>query len=279
MVVAMGLTGGPYFAFSKRIVTVMPVVGNIAFKLLPVVVTSLMFAMFYLLIPNTKVKAQAALVGGLVAGVLWNLNNMLGVHFVTRVTSNNAIYGSLGMIPVFMIGLYLGWLILLLGGQVAYAFQNRTVYIQEKQAESVNQRGREFIALRLMTQVARAFHSGEKPPNAVELGNNLCVPTRLASQLLQILSHHQLVVETGGRTERGFVPARPIEQITAHDILCALRVGTGQELETSEDPHRASVQAAFDEIYDAQKTAATPMTLAMLANASVEPSEEQNRRA
>ena len=277
MAVAVALTGGPYFTFSKHMVTAMPVFGGIVFKLLPVLVTSLVFASFYLLIPNTKVRPHAALIGGLVAGVLWNLNNMLGVHFVTRVTSNNAIYGSLGMVPVFMIGLYLGWLILLLGGQVAYAFQNRAVYIQEKQAESVNQRGREFIALRLMAQIARAFRHGEKPPSAIKLGNNLCIPTRLASQLLQILSHHQLVLETGGRTERGFVPARPIEQITAHDILCALRTGTGHELETCEDPHRATVQAAFKQIYEAQKNAAAPVTLAALAGSGPAPPEEQDR--
>ena len=45
----------------------------------------------------------------------------------------------------------------LFGAQVAYAWQNRDAYIQEKQAESVNQRGKEFVALRLMTHIARNF--------------------------------------------------------------------------------------------------------------------------
>jgi membrane protein len=268
LIVATALTGGPYFTFTNKLLVSMPVFGNLVYKFLPVLVLSLMFAMFYLLIPNTKVKPQAALVGGLVAGVLWNLNNVLGAHFVARVTSNNAIYGSLGMVPVFMIGLYFGWLILLFGGQVAYAFQNRRVYLQEKQAESVNQRGREFIALRLMTEMARCFRRGEKPPSAVELGNALGIPTRLASQLLQVLLHHKLVLETGGK-ETGYVPARPLEQITAHNILRALRAGVGQELETRDDPARAAVQEGFQQIYDAEKTAGESLTLAKLANAAL----------
>ena len=57
-----------------------------------------------------------------------------------------------------MFGLYLSWLILLFGAQVAYAFQNRRAYVQEKQAESVNQRGREFVAFRLI-----GIHRAEIP--------------------------------------------------------------------------------------------------------------------
>jgi len=186
------------------------------------------------------------------------------VQFVSRVTSNNAIYGGLGMVPVFMIGLYFGWLILLFGGQVAYAFQNRRVYLQEKQAESVNQRGREFIALRVVTQIAQGFRRGESPPTAVQLGQTIGVPTRLVSNILQILVQNRLVVETQGK-EAGFSPARPLNQITAHDILHALRAGVGQELATNDDSARAVVQEGFQQIYAAEKTAGESLTLAALA--------------
>lgn len=278
LILATALTGGPYFAFTKKLLLSMPLLGNLVYKLAPALVLCLMFAMFYLLMPNTRVKPQAALIGGLVAGMLWNLNNVVGVHFVSRVTSNNAIYGSLGMVPVFMIGLYFGWLILLFGGQVAYSFQNRSVYLQEKQAESVNQRGREFIALRLMTQVAHSFRKGDKAPTAVELGNDLGIPTRLASQLLQILAQNQLVSETTGK-ETGYVPARPLERITAHDILSALRLGVGQEPETQGDPTCAAIQAGFHQICEAERNAAESLTLAKLTDHAPPPPRPQEQRA
>src|SRR5207244_10332494 len=112
-------------------------------------------------VPNTRVRFSAALVGGIVGGTAWYVNNMFGFLYVSRVVSNSRIYGSLGLVPVFMAGLYFSWLILLFGAQVAYAFQNRALYLQEKQIENINQRGREFVALRLMTSVGLRFERGE----------------------------------------------------------------------------------------------------------------------
>src|SRR5258706_15882692 len=113
--------------------------------------------------PNSKVRWRGALGGGLVGGVLFYLNNVVSVVYVSRVVSNSKIYGSLGLVPVFMIGLYLSWLILLFGAQVSYAYQNRTAYLEEKQIENINQRGREFIALRCMTCIGLRFKKAEPP--------------------------------------------------------------------------------------------------------------------
>src|SRR5256885_10085176 len=51
-----------------------PLVGALAFQLLPFVVLCLAFGLFYQLMPNTRVQWQAALVGGIVGGSLWQLN-------------------------------------------------------------------------------------------------------------------------------------------------------------------------------------------------------------
>ena len=149
--------------------------------------------------PNTKVRFGAALVGGIVAGSLWHLNNLFGFLYVSRVVTNSKIYGSLGLVPVFMAGLYFSWLILLFGAQVAYAFQNRALYLQEKQAENINQRGREFIALRLMTCIGQRFQRGLPP--ATVAGNvraNWAFRRRLVQQVMQTLVAARLVIEVSG---------------------------------------------------------------------------------
>src|SRR5208282_1284765 len=145
---ALGLAGGPHLKSAENLVTQMPFVGSLIFQLLPLPVLWLTFALIYLLVPNTRVRFSAALVGGVVGGSLWQLNNLFGFLYVSRAVTNFGMYNSLGLLPVFMIGLYFSWLILLFGAQVAYAFQNRKAYLQDKLAENVNQRGREFIALR-----------------------------------------------------------------------------------------------------------------------------------
>jgi membrane protein len=265
LVVALGLASGPHLEGTRKLLTAMPFVGHLIFQLLPVVLLCLTFALFYALIPNTKVHWQAALVGGLAGGVLFHLNNVVSVLYVSRVVSNSKIYGSLGLVPVFMIGLYFSWLILLFGAQVAYAYQNRATYFEEKQVENINQRGREFIALRLMTLVGQRFVRGELPPNAVEIAAALAVPTRLVQQLMQTLSAARLVAESTG-PEPAYLPARPLETITCHDLLLALRASQGQELATRDEPTRVEVYGEFQRIEEAERQAASSVTMLALVN-------------
>jgi membrane protein len=279
LIVALGLATGPHLQASKRLLVTMPFVGHflapVLFQILPIAVLCLTFALFYVLMPNTKVRWQAATVGGAVASILLHLNNMVSVLYVSRVVSNSRIYGSLGLVPVFMIGLYFAWIILLFGAQVAYVFQNRASYREEKQIEQINQRGREFVALRLMTGVGRRFMEGESPPGVVEIAEDLAVPTRLVQQITQTLAAARLIVETGG-TDPAYVPARPLETITCHDILLALRASQGQELATRDEPTRAEVYGEFHRIQEAERRAASSMTLLALvtrAQAQLRPSE------
>jgi membrane protein len=275
LIVALGLATGPHLESTKQLLTAMPFVGHFTFQFLPVVVLCLTFAVFYALIPNTKVHWQAALAGGLAGGILFHLNNVVSVLYVSRVVSNSRIYGSLGLVPVFMIGLYLSWLILLFGSQVAYAYQNRASYFEEKQIENINQRGREFIALRLMTCIGQSFVRGEPPPSAVEIAEALAVPTRLVQQLMQTLGAARLVIETAG-AEAAYLPARPLENITCHDILLALRASQGQELETRDEPTRSEVYGEYHRIEEAEREAAASVTMLALVNRAQAQKQLQN---
>jgi len=263
LVLALGLTSGSHFQDTTAWVSRWPVVAALLFTLTPYVLLSLAFTGFYRFMPNTKVQWQAALVGGVVGGCLWQLNNKLSIVYLSNVVTYSKIYGSLGIIPLFLAGLYLSWLILLWGAQVAYAFQNRQTYLQEKIAGAVTQSCREFVALRVMAFIAAAFHYGEKAPGVSTLASALAVPSKLVTQLLQSLLQNQIVVEVM-HSETGYAPARPLDQITAHDILFALRVGKGHELETTEEPARARVRYEFDRIQEAERGTAGTLTLLAL---------------
>ncbi len=261
---ALALAGSPHFIATKGAVTD-TLVGGFAFQLLPLVVLWLAFALAYQLVPNTKIHFGAAVVGGIVGGTLWHLNGVLGFLFISRVVSNDKIYGSLALVPVFMAGLYFSWLILLFGAQVAYAFQNRRAYLQDKLIENVNQRGREFIALRLMTCIGQRFQNGQPPLSPQKISAELGIPTRLVQQVVQTLLTARLVVETGGM-EPGYAPARPLDTINAHDVLHAMRTGTGQELPMRDGPVRAEVYGEFARIEKAERDAATAVTMLALVN-------------
>ena len=265
LVAGLILASGPRFAVVRHFVESMPLVSGVVFKFLPLALLWLAFAAFYKIMPNTRVCFNAALVGGVVGGSLWYLNNVFGFLYVSRVFSNSKIYGSLGLVPVFMIGLYFSWLILLFGAQVSYAFQNRKVYLQDKLAENVNQRGREFIALRLMTGIGQRFQRGLPPATLQEISTELGIPSRLGQQILQTLLAARLVTEVGG-TEGAYVPARPLESINAHQILHAMRTGPGQELPMRDEPARAEVYGEFARIEEAERQAAASVTMLALVN-------------
>lgn len=269
MILAIGLTiGGRMDAVNEHIRTRLPVIGEWMVAgmaiVAPFIVLTGAFVFIYMVMPNTKVHWKAALIGGLVGGLLWNLNSQFNVLFAARVVRESKIYGPLGAVPVFLIGMYFSWLILLFGAQVAYAFQNRRLYLQEKQAEMVNQRGREFVALRLMTFIGQRFQHGERPPTVTEIANELTVPTRLVQQVTQTLASAHLVVEVTG-TESAYLPARPLESITCHDILEAMRASQGQELATRDEPTRAEVFGEFQRIQEAERQAASSVTMLALA--------------
>ena len=279
VVVALGLATGPHLESTRRFLSTLPFVGDFmfhfGFQILPVLLLCLTFAAFYMLMPNTKVRCDAALVGGVVGGLLFHLNNLVNVLYVSRVVSNSRIYGSLGLVPVFMIGLYFAWWILLFGAQVAYAFENRSTYLEEKQVENINQRGREFVALRVMTLIGQRYLRGEPPSSILEISTQLCIPSRLVQQVTQTLAAARILVEVAD-SETAYLPARLMETITCHDILLALRAAQGQELATCDEPTRSEVYGEFQRIQEAERQAAGSVTLLALARraqAQLQPQE------
>lgn len=260
LLLAASLAGSQHFQAVRDYFYLVPSVGKFIFKFLPLVVLWFTFALVYKMMPNAKVGFSAALAGGVVAGTLWHLNNVFGFIYVSKTVQNSQIFGALGLIPVFMLGLYFSWAILLFGAQFAYVFQNRAAYLQDKLADNVNQRGREFVALRIMTLLGQRFQNGLKPASLLQLSTELGVPSRLTQQILRTLASARLVTEVGG-AETGYVPARPLETINAHHILLALRAATGRDLPAVEAPALAEIYGEFARIEEAERNAAERISM------------------
>jgi membrane protein len=260
LICALGLASGPHFQKTRALLDAVPMLRPVISQLLPLAIVVITFTLFYKLMPNTKVNFSAALVGGALAGTTWYLFNQLSFYLGTRALTASKIYGGLALIPLLMFGLYAVWVIVLFGAQTAYAFQNREAYLQERLAENVNQRGREFIALRLMTSIGQRYAQGLPPPTVRELSRELGIPSKLVQQVLQTLLAARLVVEVAG-PETGFVPARPLETINCHHILLAMRATHGQDLPTREAPVHEELLGEFARIQAAERDAAVRVTM------------------
>jgi len=133
--------------------------------------------------------------------------------------------------------------------------------------------------LRVMAYLAQRFDPGEKPPTQLEIGTELGVPSRLVGRVLGPLIEARLALEVCSDNEPAYVPGRPIETITCHDVLFIMRAGLSQELETRDDPSRALVCSEFERIEEAERKAGRAVTLKdLVARIRTVPSAEEFRQ-
>ncbi len=83
--------------------------------------------LLYKMVPASKVHARPAMIGAFIATLLLLIGKgTLGLYF-SHAMSLRHMYGSLGLVPVFMFWLYLMWLIILLGLQISAILQQVSV--------------------------------------------------------------------------------------------------------------------------------------------------------
>ncbi|MBU0663562.1 MAG: YihY/virulence factor BrkB family protein [Proteobacteria bacterium] len=113
-----------------RIEPFLPVIRlqSIFFLLLPILFITLALSISYMVFPNTKVRSVPAFIGALLAGSLWFVTQNIYISLQIGVSNYNAIYGSFATLPLFLVWLYLGWIFILTGAQVAFACQTHHGY-------------------------------------------------------------------------------------------------------------------------------------------------------
>jgi DNA-binding IscR family transcriptional regulator len=116
-----------------------------------------------------------------------------------------------------------------------------------------------------MTCIGQRFQRGLPAPTIEDMSSELGIPSRLVQQVLQTLIAARLVIEISG-ADAAYTPARPLEAITAHHVLMAMRATQGQELVTRDEPVRQEVYGEFARIQEAEKQAASAITMLELVH-------------
>jgi membrane protein len=236
-----------------------PIFGQLLFSLglrvsplFPFFLVALVLGCFFRFIPNTEVRWIPALSGGAFVSVLLYLNNYLSFLYIQRVIVNQSLYGSIGIIPILMLGLYVFWLFILLGGQLTYAIQNVNQLTSVNAWANISSFSKEVVSLAALLEISRRFYRCEPGPTAEALSLQLRIPSQMLNLCMNQLEDAGLIssVETGESDEKRIhrlQPGKPLNKIRlaeVRDQYARQGNNSGADLVIESDPILAALYAA-----------------------------------
>ncbi|RXK56867.1 YihY/virulence factor BrkB family protein [Oleiharenicola lentus] len=179
--------------------------------------------LFYRTVPNTRVKWGAALIGAIVVTGLLFLNNYVAFLYLQGVFRTKSLYGSVGIFPILMAGLYIFWFFVLVGGQITYAVQNVRYRSSQTAWHNLNHATRESMSLVVLLLVARRFKACAPAYSVTELAHLIRIPSQILNESLNRLCDLGLIdelppAEGSDPNDHRYQPARPLDKITLSDF-------------------------------------------------------------
>ena len=170
-------------------------------KLTPYLLVTSVFTFLYIYIPNTRVQFRSALIGGVTAGFAWASVGVIFATFVVYSTRTQLIYSGFAVAITTLIWLYVNWLILLIGAQLAFYHQNPAYLRIGRREPRLSNSMRERLAL------------------WVEISSH---PTKfyLAGEVIAALESDKLLTTT---EDEELLPGRDLSRMKLADILAVVR--------------------------------------------------------
>lgn len=105
-------------ARSVQLVGGIPGAGVVLLALVPLALTSLALALLYLTMPNRRIAARDALIGGAIAGLAFEAMKRGFAFYITSFPTYKLVYGAFATVPVFLMWVYLSWVVVVFGAVV-----------------------------------------------------------------------------------------------------------------------------------------------------------------
>jgi membrane protein len=225
-----------------------------------------MFAV-YRLIPNATLSLRPALAGALVAAALLEIGQRTMGAYLQNAFSISQLYGSLGLVPLFMFWVYLMWLVVLFGLEVSATLQMLggreldDIRPQRKPSSVVEP----VSVLTVMELIAERF-AAARMTTVAQIVKATLLPEPIVRLIVERLAEAGMLHRLSGE-EQAICLAKPPEQIAAGQLL---EIGFGLATEG-----RGRLHSPLGEpLRNAQRRLAAEATLASLVASKPVPAGE-----
>lgn len=151
------------------------------------VFTCLFFTALFMLIPNTKVRFQNALIAGFITGIGFTVLQWLFISGQLWVSRSNAVYGGFSFLPLFLLWMQMVWVIILSGSLICYASQNIFQYSFSDQISTISRSYRDKVTVAIAAVVVQRFVDKQPPVKQYEIIEKYGIPSRLVANVLDLL--------------------------------------------------------------------------------------------
>ncbi len=232
-------------------------------RFVPYALIWLLFTLVYIILPNTRVIFKYALVAGIIAGTGFQVLQWGYIHFQIGVTKYSAIYGTFAALPLFLIWLQLSWLILLLGAEISYAYQNVKEYAMEAESLHISPHNKRILSLLIVHFIVKNFEVGGEPDTSTTIGQKLEIPLRLVRDILFDLTKAGVLNETVTESprEKGYQPAIDINRINIQFVTERLDALGIDQIMVKESAAFTKLSTIYDTIYENLKSSPTNVLL------------------
>lgn len=198
----------------------------------PISISFFAFTLLFVYLPNTRVRVNAAAVGGLGAAFGWELGTQ-GFSLYLEHAFLTGVYGALGVVPFFLFWVYFSWLVALIGSEVSYCLQNFSVLEQEVRYHIEEERiAKPIHGLLFLERVYRGFRGDAHVATTHLLASEFCVPLSEAENIVERLhAAEYVVIDADGI----LTPRWTAERVRPLDVVNCFPTGTGFRLPSLQD--------------------------------------------
>ena len=188
--------------------------------LVPWLILALAFTFIYIFMPNTKVRFTPALIGGIIAALIWKIMGWIFSSFIAGSASYVAIYAAFATLIVFMIWLYLSWLVILIGATIAFYIQNPRYVCISREPVTLSSRMHAGLGLGALALIAQVHYERRGAWTLEQLTRYFNVTVVVMQKVMDALVQGNIVLIS--RQEGTYHPACPFERTTIAEVLTCL---------------------------------------------------------